>query len=52
MMSEQAAFFRSVELSEVTLRVRDLGRLSAFYRDTIGLSIVSADAERVVLAAT
>jgi catechol 2,3-dioxygenase len=51
MMPEHAAFFRSVELSEVTLRVRDLERVAAFYRDVIGLGIVSADAGRVVFSA-
>ncbi len=52
MMTDARAFFRSVELSDVTLRVSDLARVAAFYRDVVGLSIVSADAERVALAGT
>ena len=51
MISEQTAFFRSVDLSEVTLRVRDLERVAAFYRDVVGLRIMNADAGRVALSA-
>ncbi|WP_175414742.1 VOC family protein [Nibricoccus aquaticus] len=51
MMSEQSAFFRSVELSDVTLRVRDLARVAGFYREEVGLSVVGETSERVALAA-
>lgn len=41
-----------VHIGAVSLRVRDLAGLTAFYRDAIGLSILSQDAERAVLGAS
>ncbi|MGC4074719.1 MAG: VOC family protein [Nibricoccus sp.] len=38
-------------MSEVTLRVRDLARMAAFYRDVVGLSVVSETGDRVELSA-
>lgn len=40
-----------IHIGAVSLRVRDLAGLTAFYRDSIGLSVLSQDAERVVLGA-
>ncbi|RXT53823.1 hypothetical protein B6S44_15720 [Bosea sp. Tri-44] len=40
-----------VHIGAVSLRVRDLPGLTAFYRDAIGLSVLSQDAERAVLGA-
>ena len=51
-MTDAQTFFRSVQLSEVTLRVRELERVAAFYRDVIGLRVVSAEKDRVELSAT
>ena len=44
-------FFRSVQLSDVTLRVRDLEAVAAFYRDVVGLRVANATAGRVALSA-
>lgn len=38
-----------VHIGAVSLRVRDLAGLTAFYRDAIGLSVLSRDAEQAVL---
>lgn len=51
-MADIPAFFRSVQLSEVTLRVRGLERVAAFYRDVVGLRVVGAEDGRVSLSAT
>jgi len=40
-----------VHIGAVSLRVRDLAGLTAFYRDAIGLSVIEQDAERAVLGA-
>jgi catechol 2,3-dioxygenase len=51
MNASASPFFRSVQLSDVTLRVRDLERVAAFYRDVVGLRVASATAGRVALSA-
>jgi len=38
-----------VHIGAVSLRVRDLPRLTAFYRDAIGLSVIDEDRDRAVL---
>lgn len=50
-MPEARAFFGSIELSDVTLRVRDLERVTAFYRDVIGLNVTRETNARVELSA-
>jgi catechol 2,3-dioxygenase len=40
-----------VHLGAVSLRVRDLAGLAAFYRDAIGLSVIRQDADQAVLGA-
>lgn len=40
-----------VHIGAVSLRVRDLAGLTAFYRDAIGLSVLGQDADRAVLGA-
>ena len=40
-----------VHIGAVSLRVRDLAGLTAFYRDAIGLSVISQDADQAVLGA-
>ena len=51
-MLDAQRFFRSVQLSDVTLRVRELERVAAFYREVVGLRVVSSEAGRVELSAT
>jgi catechol 2,3-dioxygenase len=38
-----------VHIGAVSLRVRDLAGLTAFYRDAIGLSVISEDADHAIL---
>ena len=38
-----------LRIATVTLKVRDLARMSAFYRDIIGLTVIEGDTGRVVL---
>ncbi|MBR3191508.1 VOC family protein [Bosea sp. (in: a-proteobacteria)] len=40
-----------VHIGAVSLRVRDLSGLTAFYRDAIGLSVIEQDADHAVLGA-
>lgn len=40
-----------VHIGAVSLRVRDLPALTAFYRDAIGLSVIAQDADHAVLGA-
>jgi catechol 2,3-dioxygenase len=44
------AFHAPLRIGAVTLAVRDLARLTDYYRDTIGLDIVETTAESAVLA--
>ena len=50
-MREEPAFFRSVQLCEVTLRVRALERVAAFYREIVGLRMTRVNERRVELFA-
>ena len=45
-------FFGSVTLTELVLRVRELERVLAFYRDVLGFKVVREEAGRVELSAT
>lgn len=47
--SRNEALDAPVHIGAVSLRVRDLPGLTAFYRDAIGLSVISRDADRAVL---
>lgn len=47
-----AEYFQSVELERVTLRVRDLATLRAFYAGVLGLAVRGSDTARVELAAS
>lgn len=49
--SPNEALDAPVHIGAVSLRVRDLPGLTAFYRDAIGLSLISQDADRAVLGA-
>ena len=51
-MPEAHAFFDSIELSDVTLRVRELARVAAFYRDVVGLNVARETDSRVELSAS
>jgi catechol 2,3-dioxygenase len=50
-MPDPSLFFRWVELSDVTLRVRDLARVAGFYRDVVGLRVMRETNERVAFSA-
>jgi catechol 2,3-dioxygenase len=45
-------FFATTSLTDVTLRVRDLGRMLAFYRDQVGLREIGRRGPAVELSAT
>ncbi|WP_186416966.1 VOC family protein [Bosea sp. CS1GBMeth4] len=49
--SRNEALDAPVHIGAVSLRVRDLAGLTAFYRDAIGLSVIGQDARRAVLGA-
>jgi catechol 2,3-dioxygenase len=50
-MATSDVFFQSIQLSEVTLRVRDLERTRAFYEDLLRMQAVAVNPARVELAA-
>jgi catechol 2,3-dioxygenase len=51
-MSALNPFFKSIQLTELTLRVRDLARVGAFYQDVLGLRLVIESESRVSLFAS
>jgi catechol 2,3-dioxygenase len=42
-----SSFFRSIEITELTLRVRDIRRVAGFYREVLGFDILSETPHRV-----
>ena len=52
MDTDNHRFFATTSLTDVTLRVRDLGRMLAFYRDQVGLREVGRRGPAVDLSAT
>lgn len=51
-MGTSDAFFRNLTLTDLQLRVRDLDRTRAFYREVIGLHEVGASPSQVAFSAT
>ncbi len=48
----ETGFFRSIAISDVTLRVRDRVTLEAFYRDVLHFSVIADEGDRILLSAT
>ena len=51
-MATSDDFFRSVALTDLTLRVRELTTVAAFYRKVLGFLVVTETTERLELSAT
>lgn len=49
-MTTNAPFFKSITLSDVVLRVRDLETSATFYRYTLGFQVVSQEPDRIKLS--
>jgi catechol 2,3-dioxygenase len=51
-MPVSSSFFNSIQLTELTLRVRDLKSTRAFYEDMLGLRVTMESESRVALSAS